>query len=342
MKVWTRLTTNLAIDLGTANTCVYEPGRGIVVHEPSIVAFNTSDSSIVAVGEEAQQMLGRTPPALTALRPLKAGVIANFDAAEKMLGYFIRKARGGRRMSRLRLVIGVPTELTPVERRAVTDAAARAGSHETHLIEEPVAAAIGADLPIAEPVGNMIVDIGGGTTDIAVLSLGGVAARNSIRVAGNAMDEAIISAVRKRYDLLIGERMAERLKIQLGSAVAVAEPVTMEAKGRHLFRGLPETVSVTDAEIRDAIERGIQRISQAVRDTLERTPPELSADIFEHGISLTGGGSLLRQLDRRLASDTGVPVKRTKEPLSTVVLGAGQLLTNIDLLRRIDADAVAA
>ena len=296
----------------------------------------------MAVGADAEQMLGRTPPAITALRPLKAGVIADFDAAEKMLAHFIKAARGGRRLNRLRLVIGVPTGLTPVERRAVTDAAARAGAHETHLIEEAVAAAIGANLPIAEPVGSMVVDIGGGTTDIAVLSLGGVVASNSIRVAGNVMDEAIVGAVRKKHDLLIGERMAEQLKMRLGSAVSLAEPAVALAKGRHVYTGLPQTVTVTDVEIRSALERRIQRISQAVRDTLEQTPPELSADIFEYGIALTGGGSLLRHLDRRLESDTGVPVKRTSAPLSSVVQGAGQLLTNLDLLRRIDTGAVAA
>jgi rod shape-determining protein MreB len=329
---------DLAIDLGTANTCVFARGQGIVLNEPSIVAFNTVSAKVEAVGTEAKAMLGRTPTSITAIKPMRDGVIADFEAAEKMLGYFIRKANGSRRFIRPRLVIGVPSEITQVERRAVKDSAYRAKASEVHLVEEGMAAAIGAGMPITEASGSMIVDIGGGTTDIAVISLAGVVYSRSVRVAGNVMDEAIINYVKREKDLLIGERTAEQIKIELGSAAPLTTPREMEVKGRHVMEGRPVTAMLTDSEIREALDEPVRQIVQAVRNALEQTPPELSADICDRGIMLSGGGALLANMDHRIHDETGVPVMVAEDPLSSVVLGAGMMLSDFSLLRRVSLD----
>jgi rod shape-determining protein MreB len=330
--------SDLAIDLGTANTCVFARGRGIVVNEPSIVAMNTVSAQVEAVGADAKEMLGRTPGNITAIKPMRDGVIADFDAAEKMLGYFIRKARGRRAFVRPRLVIGVPSEITQVERRAVKDSAYRAKAGEVHLVEEAMAAAIGAGLPITEAAGNMIVDIGGGTTDIAVISLAGIVYSRSVRVAGNAMDDAITQFAKRERNLLIGERTAEQIKIALGSAAPLDAPRTLEVKGRHVLEGKPTTVTLTDGEVREALAEPVRQIVQAVRDALERIPPELSADVCDRGIVLSGGGALLQKLDERIRRETGLPVQVAEDPLSAVVLGAGRMLSDFNLLRKVSAD----
>ena len=342
MSSWPCFFTDMAIDLGTANTYVYVPGGGIVLKEPSIVAVNTVSGQVVAVGTEAQAMLGRTPPGLKAVRPLKAGVIADFDMTERMLAYFIKKARSGSGWGRLRLVIGIPSSLTSVERRAVEDAAHRAKASEVYLVEEPVAAAMGANLPVASPVGTMVVDIGGGTTDVVVIALGGVAARTSLPLAGHAMDEAIVQYVRKHHHVLIGDRTAEQLKIAAGTALPVDTPTPVEVKGRHAIEGLPTTATVTNAEIHVALDGTIRQIVRAVHETLERTPPELSADISDRGIMLNGGGSLLKDFDKRVTRDTGLPVRWTDDPLGSVALGAGQMLAHFDLLKRLAKGRAAA
>ncbi|MBI4888664.1 MAG: rod shape-determining protein [Acidobacteria bacterium] len=329
---------DLAIDLGTANTCVFARGQGIVLSEPSILALNTTTDRIEAVGSEAKAMVGRTPAGITAIKPMRDGVIADFDAAEKMLGYFIRKAHGRRRWVRPRVVIGVPSEITQVERRAVKDSAHRARASEVFLVEEGMAAAIGAGLPITEACGNMIVDIGGGTTDIAVISLAGIVYSRSVRVAGNAMDDAIAHYVKREKNLLIGERTAEQVKIELGSAAPLSGRREMEVKGRHVVEGKPMTVILNDGEVREALEDPIRQIIQAVRGGLEQTPPELAADICDRGIVLSGGGALLRNLDERLRLETGVPVQVAEDPLSSVVLGAGKMLSDFDLLRKISLE----
>jgi rod shape-determining protein MreB and related proteins len=333
-----RFSHDLAIDLGTANTCIYARGKGIVVSEPSIVAFNTINGRIEAVGTEAKEMLGRTPGNMTAIRPMKDGVIADFEAAEKMLTHFIRKAHKRSGWLRPRVVIGVPSEITQVERRAVKDSAMRAKASEVHLIEEAMAAAIGAGMPITEAAGNMVIDVGGGTTDIAVISLAGVVYGKSVRIAGNELDEAIIAHARKAHNLLIGERTAEQIKIEIGSAYPLDERLTMEVKGRHLGEGRPKTITMDDEEIRKALAEPIRAMVQAVHDALERIPPELSADILDRGVILTGGGSLLKNLDRRLREETGLPVQLAEDPLSSVVLGAGKMLSDFNLLRRISLD----
>ena len=330
--------SDLAIDLGTANTCVYARGRGIVLNEPSIVAINTVSGSIEAVGHEAKAMLGRTPGEIIAIKPMKDGVIADFEITEKMLTYFIKRAHNRTVWVRPRIVIGVPSEITQVEKRAVKDSAFRAKASEVHLVEEAMAAAIGAGMPIAEPSGNMIVDIGGGTTDIAVISLAGIVHSKAVRVAGNAMDEAIIQYLRKAYSLLIGERTAERVKVQIGSAYPLDEPETMEIKGRHLIEGVPKTITVSDAEIREALAETINVIVDALRVALERTPPELSADIVDRGIVMTGGGSMLKNLDKRLREETGLPLAMAEHPLTSVVLGAGKMLSDFGLLRKLSKD----
>ena len=329
---------DLAIDLGTANTCVFARGAGIVLNEPSIVAVNNVNDKIEAVGTEAKEMLGRTPGSITAIRPMRDGVIADFDAAERMLGYFIKKAHPRRTFARPRVIIGVPSEITQVERRAVKDSAYRAKASEVHLIEEGMAAAIGAGMPITEAAGNMIVDIGGGTTDIAVISLAGVVYSRSVKVAGNAMDEAIINYIKREHNLLIGERTAERIKIDLGSAAPPVKQQQMEVKGRHLIQGRPATIVLNDGQIREALADPIRQIVQAVRDALERIPPELSADVFDRGIVLSGGGALLQNLDERLRKETGLPVQVAEDPLSAVVLGAGKMLSDFNLLRRVAID----
>ena len=329
---------DLAIDLGTANTCVYARGKGIVLSEPSIVAVNNANDQIEAVGNDAKEMLGRTPGNITAIKPMRDGVIADFEAAEKMLGYFIKKAHRRKTLVRPRVVIGVPSEITQVERRAVKDSAYRAKASEVHLIEEAMAAAIGAGLPITEAAGNMIVDIGGGTTDIAVISLAGIVYSKSVRVAGNAMDEAIINYVKREHDLLIGERTAERVKMELGSAWPLRDKKDMEVKGRHVLEGKPKTVVLNDSQIREALAEPVKQIVQAVRDGLERIPPELSADVCDRGIILSGGGALLHNIDERLRRETGLPVQVAEDPLSSVVLGAGKMLSDFNLLRKISLE----
>ena len=326
---------DLAIDLGTANTLVFTRNGGIVVREPSVVVVNKLSNKIEAVGAEAKQMLGRTPGNIEAVKPMKDGVIADFDITEEMLKYFIRKAHGGRRWVRPRIVIGVPSEITPVEKRAVRDSAGQAGAPAVYLVEQAMMAAIGAGLPITEPSGNMIVDIGGGTTDVAVISLAGAVYSRSLKVAGNELDEAIINFLKRRYNLLIGERTAEQIKIELGSAFPLQDELKMEIKGRDLVEGVPKTLTITDSEVREALAEPISQIVEAVRQALERTPPELSADIMDKGIVLSGGGALIRNLDQRLREETGLPVVLADDPLCSVVLGTGKVLENIDLLRKV-------
>ena len=338
-SLFSLFSSDLAIDLGTANTCVYVRGKGIVVNEPSIIAINKVNGRVEAVGKEAKEMVGRTPGNIVAIKPMKDGVIADFEYTEKMLAYFIRKAHNNRNVwVRPRIVIGVPSEITQVEKRAVKDSAYRAKASEVHLIEEAMAAAIGAGLPITEPAGSMIVDIGGGTTDIAVISLAGIVYSKAVRVAGNEMDEAIIQYIKKTYNLLIGERTAEQIKMELGSAYPLDERMTMEIKGRHLIDGVPKTITITDEEIREALAETVNVIVDAVRVALERTPPELSADIVDRGIVLTGGGSMLKNLDKRLREETGLPLAMAEDPLSSVVLGAGKMLSDFNLLRKISID----
>ena len=325
--------SELAIDLGTANTCIYAPGRGVVVNEPSLVAFNTVTGSIEGVGSQAKEMLGRSGGNISAVKPMRDGVIADFDVAEKMLVHFIKKV--SRTWARPRVVIGVPAEITAVERRAVRDGAARAKAREVHLVDEPMAAAIGAGLRVTEAAGNMIVDIGGGTTDIAVISLAGVVYGRSLRVAGNRMDEAIADHFKKVHTLLIGERTAEQIKMEIGSAAPLDSPVVMEVRGRHLVKGIPAVVKVSDAEIRDALADPVRLIVQSVREALERIPPELCGDVVERGIVLSGGGALLKKLDARLREETGLPVQVAEDPLCAVVMGAGRLLQDSALLRKV-------
>jgi rod shape-determining protein MreB len=332
------LSSDLAIDLGTANTCVYASGKGIVVHEPSIVAINTVNGRVEAVGEDAKEMLGRTPGHIVVIKPMKHGVIADFEVTEKMLTYFIKKALKRNVWVRPRIVIGVPSGITEVEKRAVKDSAYRAKASEVHLVQEAMAAAIGAGLPVTEPGGNMIVDIGGGTTDIAVISLAGIVYSKAVRVAGNEMDDAITQYLKKEHNLLIGERTAEQIKIEIGSAFPLDERTTMEVKGRHLIQGRPKTVTVSDEEIREALAETVNVIVDAVRVALERTPPELSADIGDRGIVMTGGGSLLKNFDRRLREETGLPVAIADDPLSSVALGAGKMLSDFILLRKVSID----
>ncbi len=327
---------DLAIDLGTANTLVYLKGRGIIVQEPSVVVVNHQTGKVEAVGKRAKEMLGKTPKSVLAIKPMRDGVIADFEIAEKMLDYFIKKSTNNRSfLLRPRIVIGIPTGVTQVERRAVKDIAMRAKASEVYLVEQPTTAAVGADLPISEPTGNMIVDIGGGTTDIAVISLNGIVFNHSIRIAGNEMDEAIIQYIKRKYNLLIGEKTAEQVKIQIGSAYPLDEPITMDIKGRDLREGIPKTIVVDDQEIREALEDIIGAIIDAVKVALEKTPPELSADIIDRGIILTGGGSLLKNIDRRIREETQLPVFITEDPLTTVVIGAGKMLDDLDLLRKI-------
>jgi rod shape-determining protein MreB len=326
---------DLAIDLGTANTLVYARNKGIVVREPSVVVVNKLTNRIEAVGGEAKQMLGRTPGNIQSIRPMKDGVIADFEVTERMLEYFIKKAHGRKMYVHPRIVIGVPSEITQVEKRAVRDSATRAGASEVFLVEQAMMAAIGAGLPITEPSGNMIVDIGGGTTDVAVISLAGTVYSRSVRIAGNEMDDAIIQYLKRKFNLLIGERSAEQLKMDLGSAFPLKEEIKVEIKGRDLIEGVPRNLTITDAEIREALAEPVVTIVEAVRMALERTPPELSADIMDKGIVLSGGGSLLRGLDQRLRNETGLPVVLAEDPLSSVVLGTGRVLEDIDLLRKV-------
>jgi rod shape-determining protein MreB len=327
--------SDLAIDLGTANTLVYAHGRGIVVNEPSIVALNKNNGDICAVGHEAKEMLGRTPGNIVAIKPMKNGVIADFKVTERMLNYFIRKAHNRKLLVHPRIVIGVPSEITPVEKRAVEDSAYRAKASEVFLIEQAMAAAIGAGLPITEACGNMVVDIGGGTTEVAVISLSGIVFSRSVRVAGNEMDEAIMSYLKRKYNLLIGERTAELIKTEIGSAYPLERPATLEIKGRNLIEGVPKTITVNDGEVRESLSECVSAIINAIRVALERTPPELSADISDRGIVLTGGGSLIKNLDKRISEETGLPVSLADDPLACVVLGAGKMLNEVKLLRQV-------
>jgi rod shape-determining protein MreB and related proteins len=337
-SLFSLFSSDLAIDLGTANTLVYAKGKGIVVNEPSIVAINKTNGEVEAVGKEAKEMLGRTPGNIVAIRPMKDGVIADFKVTERMLNYFIQKAHGRKMLVHPRIVIGVPSEITQVEKRAVIDSAYRAKASEVHLVEQAMVAAIGAGLPITEPSGNMVVDIGGGTTDVAVISLSGIVYSRSVRVAGNEMDDAIMQFLKRKYNLLIGERTAEAIKLQVGSAYPLDKPLTMEVKGRHLIEGVPKTVSIDDSEIREALSECVATILNAIRVALERTPPELSADISDRGIVLTGGGALLKNLDKRIREETGLPVSIAEDPLASVVLGTGKMLTDFKLLRRVAID----
>ena len=324
---------DLAIDLGTANTLIYARGHGIVLDEPSVVAINVNDGRPVAVGLEAKRMMGRTPNHIKAIRPLKDGVIADFEVCEKMLRYFIQKVHGSK-WSKPRMVICVPSGITGVEQRAVQDAAEYAGARKpVHIIEEPMAAAIGADMPVHEPSGNMIVDIGGGTTEVAVISLGGIVTAQSIRVAGDELDDAVLQYVKKEFSLAIGDRTAEEIKIQMGSAWPLELELTADIRGRDLISGLPRTIQVTTEQVREALAEPISAIVDAVKTTLDKTPPELAADIMEDGITITGGGALLGGLDQRLLHETGMPIRIADEPLYSVVIGSGRALENIDAMR---------
>jgi len=331
-----RLGTDLAIDLGTTNTCVFARGRGLVLSEPSLIAFNATSGAIEAVGKDAHAMVGRTPGYLRTVRPIRDGVIADFDATEKMLRHFIWKAhRHVGAWLRPRVVIGVPTDITPVERRAVKDSTYRAKVSEVHLVDEPMAAAIGAGLPISDAAGNMVIDVGGGTTDIAVISLLGVVVGRSVRVAGDSMDEAIAQYLHKRHDLLIGERTAEAIKMAIGSATELDAPLTIEVKGRHVGKGVPKRLEITDAQIREALAEPLRMIVRAIRETLDQIPPELSGDICDRGIALCGGGALLRNFDRLIRQETKLPVQIVDDPLSSVVLGVGRMLNDHELLKKL-------
>ena len=330
--------SDMAVDLGTANTLIYVKGQGIVCNESSVVAVQKDfrgSRRVLAVGIEAKKMLGRTPGNIVAIRPLKDGVIADFETTEAMLRYFIQKVHNRRALVRPRIVICVPNGITEVEKRAVKESAESAGAREVYLMEEPMAAAIGAGLPVTEPVGNMIVDIGGGTTEVAVISLAGIVFSRSIRVGGDKMDEAIIQYIKRKYNLLIGERTAELIKITIGSAYPGDEIQTMQIKGRDLVAGVPKTVELTDEEIRDSLLEPINQIVEAVRVALERTPPELASDIVDKGIVLAGGGALLRNLDVLLREETGLPVMVADDPLTAVVMGAGKALDEFSLLREV-------
>jgi rod shape-determining protein MreB len=330
--------SDLAIDLGTSNTRIFVRGKGIVVNEPSVVAVRTAPGGkreIVAVGREAKDMLGRTPDAIQAIRPVKDGVIADFDATAEMLRHFIQKAHGRSTLVKPRIIIAVPVGVTEVEKRAVKESAESASAREVYLIEEPMAAAIGAGMPITEPSGNMIVDVGGGTCEVAVISLGGIVYNRSVRVGGDKMDIAITAHIKKRYSLLIGERTAEQIKIRIGSAYPDDELLTMEVKGRDLVAGVPKTIECNSDEIREAMAEPINAVTEAVRIGLERTPPELASDIVDRGIILSGGASLLRNLDVLLRKETGLPVFHSEEPISGTVIGAGMALEKIDLLQQV-------
>ncbi len=327
---------DIGIDLGTANTLVYVKGQGVVLCEPSVVAIDRSNHQILAVGEEAKRMLGRTPGNIVAIRPMKDGVIADFDITEAMLRYFIRKVHRKNGLVSPRVVIAVPSGITEVEKRAVKDSAERAGARSpVYLVEEPIAAAIGVGLPIHEPSGNMIIDIGGGTTEIAVISLSGIVFSKSIRIAGDEFDEAITSHLKKTYNLMIGERTAEEIKIKIGSAYPMEEETSMEVRGRDILAGLPKTITVTSEEIREAMNEPLSQILEAIRIALERTPPELCADLIDRGLILAGGGALLRGLDKLISEETGLPVHVADDPLTAIALGTGRYLSDFRLLKRL-------
>ena len=330
------LSHDMGIDLGTANTLVHIKGKGIVLREPSVVAIKSDTGDVLAVGDEAKRMIGRTPGSIVAIRPMKDGVIADFDVTQAMLKYFIRQAMNTKSFVRPRVVVGVPSGVTEVEKRAVIDAAQQAGAREAYLIEEPMAAAIGAGLPVEEATGSMVVDIGGGTTEIAVISLGGIVTSCSIRIGGDEMDSSIIQYIKREYNLLIGERTAEEIKINIGTAIAEpSREKTMDIRGRDLVSGLPKTIKIVSSEICSALSEPVQKIVDAVKGTLEKTPPELAADVMDHGIMMTGGGSLLTSLDKLLSRETGMPVLVSEDALSCVGEGTGRSLENIELLKRV-------
>jgi rod shape-determining protein MreB and related proteins len=326
---------DMAVDLGTANTLVYVRGRGIVLNEPSVVAINQDTGGILAVGLEAKKMIGRTPGNIVAIRPLKDGVIADFDTTERMLRYFIQKVHKRRHLAKPRLVVCVPSGITGVEQRAVKDAGYAAGARRVHIIEEPMAAAIGAGLPVHEPTGNMVVDIGGGTTEVAVISLGGIVTAQSIRVGGDELDNAIIQYVKKEYSLMLGERTAEEIKMAVGSAFPMPDEPHAEIRGRDLVTGLPKTIVVSSEEIRKALEEPVNAVVDAVKTTLDKTPPELSGDIMDRGIVLTGGGALLKGLDERLKHETGMPIHIAESPLDAVALGSGKCVEEFEALQQV-------
>ena len=332
------LSEDLAIDLGTVNTRVYARGRGLVINEASAVAVDESNGEVQAVGKEAKEMLGRTPAKITVIRPLKDGVIADFKVTERMLSYFIQKAHQRRTLVHPRIVISIPSEVTQVEKRAVMDSAYRAKVAEVHLVEQAMMAALGAGMPVSQAGGNIVVDIGGGTTDVAIISLCGIVYAHSLRIAGNHMDEAIMNYLKRKYNLLVGEHTAEQIKIELGSAYVLDKPLTKEIKGRSLMEGVPRMVTLDDSEIREALSECVTAVVSAIRVALERTPPELAADISDRGIVLAGGGALLRNLDKRIREETGLPVCIAEDPLCSVVLGAARLLNNFRLLRRVAVD----
>jgi rod shape-determining protein MreB len=329
----TFLGRDMAVDLGTANTLVYVRGRGIVLNEPSVVAINTTTGKILAVGTEAKRMIGRTPGNIVAIRPLKDGVIADFETTERMLRYFIQKVHKRSRFARPRVIVCVPSGITGVEQRAVREATLQAGAREVRIIEEPMSAAIGAGLPVGEPTGNMVVDIGGGTTEVAVISLGGIVTSQSIRTGGDELDAAIITFVKKEYGLMLGERTAEDIKMAIGSAFPIPDEPHAEIRGRDLVSGLPKTIVVSSEEIRRAIEEPVNSIVDAVKNTLDKCPPELSGDIMDRGIVLTGGGALLKGLDERLRHETGMPIVVTDNPLHSVALGSGKCVEEFEALK---------
>jgi rod shape-determining protein MreB len=337
-KMFDFLSNDLAIDLGTANTLIFLKGKGVVCSEPSVVAINRDTKEVLAVGSEAKSMLGRTPANIVAIRPMKDGVIADFEITEKMLRYFIRKVHNKKSLVRPRIVVCVPSGVTQVEKRAVKDSAIQAGAREVYLIEEPMAAAIGSGLPIEKPSGNMVVDIGGGTTEVAVISLSGIVYANSVRVGGDEMDEAIVNYIRQKYKLQIGLSAAEQIKIQIGSAYQVGQKMEVEIKGHDMVAGLPKTIEITDAEIREALEPSVQKIVETVKAALEKIPPELSADIVDTGMILTGGGALLKGLDSRLSAETGLSILVSDDPLTAVVQGSGKVLDHLDLLKKVTID----
>jgi rod shape-determining protein MreB len=327
---------DIGIDLGTANTLVYVKDRGIVLREPSVVAIQNGTKRILAVGDEAKRMLGRTPGNIVAIRPMKAGVIADFEITEAMLRYFIKKIHNRRKMVRPRIIIAVPSDITEVEKRAVKDSARQAGAREVFLIEEPMAAAIGVGLPVQDPAGNMIVDIGGGTTEVALISLAGIVFSRTVRVGGDEMDECIVQYMKRVYNLMIGERTAEEIKMTMGSAYAVDEETSIEVKGRDLVAGLPKTLTITSEEIREALQEPVSSIVDAIRVTLERCPPELSSDLVDRGMVLAGGGALLRGFDKLIAEQTGLPVHIADDPLSAVAEGTGVVLGELSFMRKTD------
>ena len=326
---------DMAVDLGTANTLVYVRGRGIVLNEPSVVAINTATEKVVAVGVEAKRMIGRTPGNIVAVRPLKDGVIADFEVTERMLRYFIQRAQRRRYLAKPRIVIAVPSGITSVEQRAVKEAGYQAGARKVYIVQEPMAAAIGAGLPVHEPTGNMVVDIGGGTTEVAIISMGGVVTSKSIRVGGDELDQAVITYVKKEFSLMLGERTAEEIKMTVGSAWADGEEAHAEVRGRDLVSGMPKTIIVSAEEIRKAIEEPVNAISDAVRSTLDMCPPELSGDLMDRGLALTGGGALLKGMDERLRQETGMPVHLVENALDSVALGTGRCVEDFEALRQV-------